>query len=89
MTSFNRLAAASPHSAGHVEASDPDIIMRRVATSESTMTPAKTLCESDATPICVPVEITLGFAQAQTRLRTAHVCHRHNRKKILLTRCRN
>jgi hypothetical protein len=28
-TSVNRLAAACPHSAGHVEASDPDIIMRR------------------------------------------------------------
>jgi transposase-like protein len=39
-TSFNRLAAARPHSAGHVEASDPDIIVRRLATSERTMTPA-------------------------------------------------
>ena len=40
-TSFNRLAAALPHSAGNVEALDPDIIMRRLATSERTMTPAK------------------------------------------------
>ena len=39
-TSVNRLAAAPPHSAGHVEASNPDIIMRRLATSEWTMTPA-------------------------------------------------
>jgi hypothetical protein len=29
-----------PHSAEHVEAPDPDIIMRRFATSERTMTPA-------------------------------------------------
>ena len=40
-TSFNRLAAVLPHSAGNVEALDPDIIMRRLATSERTMTPAK------------------------------------------------
>jgi hypothetical protein len=39
-TSFNRLVAVRPHTAGHVEASDPDIIMRRLATSERTMTPA-------------------------------------------------
>jgi hypothetical protein len=41
-TSVNRLAAACPHSAGNVEASDPDIIMRRSTTSERTMTPAMT-----------------------------------------------
>jgi hypothetical protein len=41
-TSVNRLVAARPHSAGHVEAPGPDIIMRRCATSERTMTPAKT-----------------------------------------------
>jgi hypothetical protein len=35
-TSVNRLAAAYPHSAGHVEASDPDTIMRRSPTSEGT-----------------------------------------------------
>ena len=29
VTSFNRLVAARPHSAAHVEAPDPDIIMRR------------------------------------------------------------
>ena len=40
MTSLKKLAAARPHSAGHVEAPDPDIIMRRLATSERTMTPA-------------------------------------------------
>jgi hypothetical protein len=39
-TSVNRLVAARPHSAGHVEAPDPDIIMRRCATSERTITPA-------------------------------------------------
>ena len=41
VTSLNKLAAARPHSAGHVEAPDPDIIMRRLATSERTMTPAQ------------------------------------------------
>lgn len=40
VTSVNRLVAARPHSVGHVEAPDPDIIMRRSATSERTMTPA-------------------------------------------------
>ncbi len=39
-TSFNRLVAVRPHTVGDVEASDPDIIMRRLATSERTMTPA-------------------------------------------------
>ena len=41
-TSVNRLVAARPYSAANVEAPDPDIIMRRYATSERTMTPAKT-----------------------------------------------
>jgi len=41
-TSVNRLAAACPHPDQHVEASDPDIIMRRSTTSERTMTPAMT-----------------------------------------------
>ena len=40
VTSVNRLVAVSPYSAQHVEAPDPDIIMRRHATSERTMTPA-------------------------------------------------
>lgn len=40
MTSVNRLVTARPYSAPHVEAPDPDIIMRRPATSERTMTPA-------------------------------------------------
>jgi hypothetical protein len=39
-TSFIRLVAARPHSAANVEAPDPDIIMRRCATSERTMIPA-------------------------------------------------
>jgi hypothetical protein len=39
VTSVNRLVAVSLHSAEHVEAPDPDIIMRRLATSERTMTP--------------------------------------------------
>jgi hypothetical protein len=39
MTSVNRLVAARPYPAVHVEAPDPDIIMRRLATSERTMTP--------------------------------------------------
>lgn len=34
VTSFNRLAAVRPHSDPHVEAPDPDIIMRRLPTSE-------------------------------------------------------
>jgi hypothetical protein len=38
VTSLNKLAAARPHSAGHsaghVEAPDPDIIMRRLPTSD-------------------------------------------------------
>lgn len=41
-TSFIRLAAARPYSAANVEAPGPDIIMRRCATSERTVTPAKT-----------------------------------------------
>ena len=41
-TSFIRLVAARPYSAANVEALDPDIIMRRCATSERTVTPAKT-----------------------------------------------
>lgn len=45
-TSFIRLAAARPYSAANVEAPDPDIIMRRYATSERTMTPAKTSTSS-------------------------------------------
>jgi hypothetical protein len=40
VTSVNRLVAARPYPAVHVEAPDPDIIMRRPATSERTMTPA-------------------------------------------------
>ena len=40
-TSLFRLAAVRPHSVAYVETSDPDIIMRRSATSERTMTPAK------------------------------------------------
>ena len=39
-TSVNRLMADPPHSVAHVEAPAPDIIMRRLATSERTMTPA-------------------------------------------------
>ena len=41
-TSFIRLVAARPYSAANVEASDPDIIMRRCATSERTVTLVKT-----------------------------------------------
>ena len=41
-TSFIRLVAARPYSAANVEAPGPDIIMRRCATSERTMTLAKT-----------------------------------------------
>jgi hypothetical protein len=40
VTSVNRLVAARPYPVVHVEAPDPDIIMRRPATSERTMTPA-------------------------------------------------
>jgi hypothetical protein len=42
VTSVNRLVTARPYSAPYVEAPDPDIIMRRTATSERTMTPATT-----------------------------------------------
>jgi hypothetical protein len=42
VTSINRLVTARPYSAPHVEAPDPDIIMRRSATSERTVTPAPT-----------------------------------------------
>jgi hypothetical protein len=42
VTSVNRLVTARPYSAPNVEAPDPDIIMRRSATSERTMTPATT-----------------------------------------------
>jgi hypothetical protein len=41
-TSFIRLVTARPYSAANVEAPGPDIIMRRRATSERTVTPAKT-----------------------------------------------
>lgn len=41
-TSFIRLVAAWPYSDANVEAPGPDIIMRRCATSERTVTPAKT-----------------------------------------------
>ncbi len=40
VTPVNRLVAARPYPAVHVEAPDPDIIMRCPATSERTMTPA-------------------------------------------------
>lgn len=39
-TSLNWLTTACPHFALHVEAADPDIIMRRLATSERTVTPS-------------------------------------------------
>ena len=45
-TSFIRLVAARPYSAANVEAPDPDIIMRRYATSERTMTPVRTSISS-------------------------------------------
>ncbi|MFK4484948.1 hypothetical protein ABIA45_000026 [Bradyrhizobium sp. USDA 336] len=41
VTSFIRLVAVRPYSAANVEAPNPDIIVRRCATSERTMTPAK------------------------------------------------
>ena len=41
-TSFIRLVAARLYSAANVEAPGPDIIMRRCAISERTVTPAKT-----------------------------------------------
>jgi hypothetical protein len=41
VTSLIRLKAAPPHFAAHVEAPAPNIIMRRSATSERTLTPAK------------------------------------------------
>ncbi|MGX1017211.1 hypothetical protein AB7M69_011629 [Bradyrhizobium japonicum] len=40
-TSFIRLVAARPYSAANVEASDPDIIMRRCATSERDRDPSE------------------------------------------------
>jgi len=40
-TSLIRLKAAPPHFAAHVEAPAPNIIMRRMSTSERTLTPAK------------------------------------------------
>ena len=50
-TSFIRLVAARPYSAANVEAPGPDIIMRRCATSERTVTPAKTSTSpSDSMP---------------------------------------
>jgi hypothetical protein len=40
VTSVNRLVADLPHSVEHVEAPDPDIIMRRLATSEKDHDPS-------------------------------------------------
>ena len=37
---FRSVSAVRPHAAAHVEAPDPDIIMRHSATSEGTLTPA-------------------------------------------------
>ena len=52
VTSVNRLVADLPHSVEHVEAPDPDIIMRRLATSERTMTPA--MAPYDRVELCLP-----------------------------------
>ena len=70
-TSFIRLVAARPHSAADVEAPDPDIIMRRCATSERTMTPAKT---------------STGLVQAIPRLAGKHD-HRARVVSATLTSC--
>ena len=59
-TSFNRLAAARPHSDPHVEASDPDIIMRRLATSERTMTPAMASRRTLTIPPQLKGRLTIG-----------------------------
>ncbi|MHC2432692.1 hypothetical protein ACVMB0_000067 [Bradyrhizobium sp. USDA 4451] len=48
--SFIRLVAARPYPAADVKASAPDIIMRRCATSEGTMTPAMASESNDAKP---------------------------------------
>jgi len=53
-----------PYSAGHVEASDPDIIMRRSATSERTMTPAKASTAGKVRFIRCPVGDYLASALA-------------------------
>ena len=60
-TSFNRLVAVRPHTAGHVEASDPDIIMRRLATSERTMTPAMASRNELDTSPQLKGRLTVGF----------------------------
>ena len=67
-TSFNRLVAVRPHTAGHVEASDPDIIMRRLATSERTMTPAMaSRNELDTSPqFKGPIDMNILLAAKQT-----------------------
>jgi hypothetical protein len=51
-TSFNRLAAVLPHSAGNVEALDPDIIMRRLATLGKDHDPSEGI---DAVMLRLPV----------------------------------
>jgi hypothetical protein len=48
VTSFIRLVTVRPYPAAHVEAPNPDIIMRRSTTSERTMTPAMALPRSDS-----------------------------------------
>jgi hypothetical protein len=89
-----RLATVCPHSAAHVEAPDPDIIMRRSATSERTVTPAKALCDKpgDFTPIYVTVEMTLGLRPTLDNAARCPHLHRHNCNKgakFGLTRSRN
>ena len=63
----NRLVAVRPHTAGHVEASDPDIIMRRLATSERTMTPAMASRNELDTSPQLKGRLTCSKASATTR----------------------
>jgi hypothetical protein len=64
VTSINRLVTARPYSAPHVEAPDPDIIMRRSATSERTMTPATTSTRWRWKPPVTSGQITVWLAIA-------------------------
>jgi hypothetical protein len=77
-TSLNRLVADLPHAAAHVEAPGPDIIMRRFATSERTMTPAKALRpgmqpEADR----VTVDMTLALRPSLDNAPRYPHLHRH------------
>lgn len=90
-TPFIRLVAARPYSAANVEASTPDIIIRRLATSERTMTPAT--ASDPMTPNRYRTGIkslpALALSTQHARLRQVERYHRQEKRKDHLTSVRN